>query len=168
MNTLIRDGNEKDSSIISRIYTESWKSAYKGMVPDEYLRNIKYDFWIEKFQKWIQDNILKVKIIYLIDKVVGAAAYGKSTDEKYLDYAEIRSFYLLPKYFRKGLGTALMKSVIREVCEEGYSKCYLWVLDENKNARAFYEKLGFSCTDDKCYCSIMDKELCHIRYVLDI
>lgn len=168
MKISIKDGNEDHSSIISKIYADSWRVAYKGMVPAEYLKNLKDDFWTDNFKKWIQDNVVKVKIIYLDDKAVGAAAYGKSRDEKYLDYAEIWSFYLLPEHFRKGLGTALMKSVIREVCEEGYDKCYLWVLDQNKNARTFYEKLGFSCTDDKCYCSIMNKELCDIRYILDL
>ncbi|WP_294406037.1 GNAT family N-acetyltransferase [uncultured Clostridium sp.] len=115
MDISIRKGTEKDSELISRIYAESWRSAYKGMVPDEYLD----DFWIDSFQKWLSEDIFKVKIIYADHKAAGAGAYGKSRDDKFADYAEICSFYLRPEYFRKGMGTALMKSVIDEIYNEG-------------------------------------------------
>lgn len=168
MDISIRKGTKKDSELISRIYAESWRSAYKGMVPDEYLNDLKDDFWVEKFQMWISEDIFKVKIIYADNKAAGAAAYGKSRDEKFADYAEICSFYLIPEYFRKGLGTALMKSVIDEIYNEGYKHCYLWVLDANSNARMFYENMGFRCNNDQYNFKILNKDLTDLRYILDL
>lgn len=168
MNISIRRGIEEDSEIISKIYAESWKCAYKGMVPDEYLKDLKDDFWVEKFKNWISEGNLNVKIIYADDKAAGAIAYGKSRDDKFSDYAEIWSFYLIPEYYRKGLGTKLMKSVLCEMRDEGYKHCYLWVLETNNNARRFYEKIGFRSNNDKCHSKILNKDLIDIRYVLDM
>ena len=168
MNISIRRGNEEDSEVISRIHAESWKSAYKGMVPEEYLKDLKDDFWALNFKKWISEDMVKVKIIYVDFKAAGVIAYGKSRDEKFNDYAEVWSFYLRPEYFRKGLGTTLMKSVLCEMCDEGYKHCYLWVLETNNNARRFYEKIGFRSNNDKCHSKILDKNLIDIRYILDL
>ena len=44
-NILIRNGQQKDAEILSKIYASSWKHAYRGIVPDEYLKNLKDDFW---------------------------------------------------------------------------------------------------------------------------
>jgi len=41
----------------------------------------------------------------------------------------------------------------------------LWVLEENTHARRFYEKNGFSCTDDYREDVIGGKTLREVRYV---
>lgn len=39
---IIRLINEKDDrAAISRVYEESWKSAYKNIIPQDYLESIK-------------------------------------------------------------------------------------------------------------------------------
>lgn len=168
MNISIKTGLKEDSEIISKIYASSWKCAYKGIVPDEYLKNLKDDFWVEKFKKWISKDILNVKIIYEDDKAVGAIAYGKSRDDKFFDYAEIQSFYLIPEYYRKGLGTKLIEFVLGKMRDKGYKHCYLWVLEPNNNARRFYEKIGFTSNNDRYHFKILDKDLFDIRYILDL
>lgn len=60
-------------------------------------------------------------------------------------YGEIWGIYLLPSYWNKGFGTILMNWGINELSDRGYKGASLWVLEENLNARAFYEKLGFTC-----------------------
>ncbi|WP_294371475.1 GNAT family N-acetyltransferase [uncultured Clostridium sp.] len=167
-NILIRNGQQKDAEILSKIYASSWKHAYRGIVPDEYLKNLKDDFWVEKFKKWIGERILKVKLIYLDDEPAGAISYGKSRDDKFPDYGEIWSFYMKPEYFRKGLGRKLINSAISDMVDKGFKNCYLWVLDKNKNARRFYEKSGFKYNKDKYRSKIMDTELFELRYVLDL
>lgn len=49
-----------------------------------------------------------------------------------------------------------------------YKQCYLWVLEENENARNFYESKKFKCNKDVCYFEIMGKNLIEIRYILDL
>ena len=54
----------------------------------------------------------------------------------------VQSLYLLPEFQRKGIGRKTFE-FIRENCrKEGTKKFYLGCHPENKNALAFYEKMG--------------------------
>ncbi|PRR81052.1 GNAT family N-acetyltransferase [Clostridium vincentii] len=168
MEITIRYAKKEDSETISNIYASSWKIAYKGIVPEKYLSELSNDFWASNFIDWITTSKMKVKLISAYNIVVGAIAYGNSRDEKYPRYGEIISFYLYPDYYRRGLGTMLIDSAIKDIIKDGYKNCFLWVLAENKSARKFYENHGFKCTPDLFYIDIMGKQLTDIRYVLDL
>lgn len=45
----VRDAELSDANDLSLVYQISWKTAYKGMVPDEYLNNLSQDHWTEAF-----------------------------------------------------------------------------------------------------------------------
>ena len=49
----IRKATIDDVKAISRIHALSWKSAYKGIVPQAYLDELKEDFWVQAFEAWI-------------------------------------------------------------------------------------------------------------------
>lgn len=168
MDVLIRYAKKEDSEAISNIYASSWKFAYKGIVPEKYLFELKSNFWTPKFQDWIENKKMKVQVICADNMIVGAIAYGNSRDKKYPGYGEIISFYLNPDYYRKGLGTRLIDSAIEDMIKSGYKHCYLWVLEENKRARKFYESKKFKCNKELCYFEIMGKNLAEIRYILDL
>ncbi|WP_373845349.1 GNAT family N-acetyltransferase [Clostridium sp.] len=166
MDVKIRKATLKDVNTISNIYALSWKSAYKGIVPQKYLDELKSNFWVSSFQNWIKYNILTVQIICENELPVGCVAYGKGRDIKFSDWGEIVSIYLLPDYFRKGYGQKLLQTAIIDMKIKGYKDCYLWVLKENINARDFYESNGFVCNKDECSCEIMQKQLIDVRYIL--
>jgi len=50
---------------------------------------------------------------------------------------------VLPQLRGFGFGRALMDHVLDEFARRGFAEVTLWVLQENKSARAFYEKYGF-------------------------
>ena len=133
-----------------------------------YLDELEYDFWVSAFQNWIGNNILTAQIIYDNEKPVGCIAYGKSRDDKFSEWGEIVSVYVLPSYFRKGYGQKLLETALKDLKEKGFQNCYLWVLKENHNARRFYEKNRFRCNNDEIICKIMQKQLTDIRYILSL
>lgn len=47
----------------------------------------------------------------------------------------------------KDIAADCKKSPVR-FKKRGYKNCYLWVLEENKQARKFYKKHGFHCNRD--------------------
>ena len=166
MDIKIRKGTLEDVKDISNIYALSWKSAYKGIVPQKYLDELKCDFWVSSFQNWINNNILTTQLIYENDIPIGCVAYGNARDDKFVNWGEIVSIYLLPDYFRKGYGQKLLETALIDMKTNGYKNCYLWVLKENSNARDFYESNGFICNNDECTCEIMKKPLVDVRYIL--
>ncbi len=63
-----------------------------------------------------------------------------------------------------GYGYQLMKAVISELKNMGYREVYLWVLEENKNARQFYERFGFVRSDQMQTDTYDGKELTELMY----
>lgn len=164
----IRKATFDDVKDISRIHALSWKSAYKGIIPQAYLDELKEDFWVPAFTAWIKDNILTVQLILENGRSVGCVAYGKSRDKVLPNWGEIVSIYLLPEYFSKGYGTKLLESALLDLKQSSYHNVYLWVLKQNQGARHFYEKNKFQCNKDECVCEIMGKQLTDIRYIYSL
>ena len=71
------------------------------------------------------------------NEVVGFADAGPGRDEDGPVPLELYSIYLLGRAQGMGLGTALLGAAI------GESPAYLWVLEDNVRAQAFYRRLGF-------------------------
>jgi ribosomal protein S18 acetylase RimI-like enzyme len=165
MSVIIRKATIMDSEVISCIHASSWKATYKGIVPQRYLDELKYNFWVDAFQSWISNNLVTAQLIYENEIPVGCIAYGKSRDERFLEWGEIVSIYLLPEYCSKGYGQRLIKIAIDDLNTMGFQNCYLWVLKDNLIARRFYEKNGFWCNNDEYNFEIMQKPLTDVRYI---
>jgi ribosomal protein S18 acetylase RimI-like enzyme len=157
-----------DAVTISEIHALSWKAAYQGIVPQQYLDKLKEGFWVSAFESWIPSGAVIAEILYADEAPVGCVAYGKSRDKKLPDSGEIVSLYVLPAYFRRGYGKILLRHALSALKEFGFSSVYLWVLDENARARRFYEKNGFICTQDDCFVEIMQRQLTERRYRYDL
>ena len=105
-----------DRMAISNIYEESWKCAYKGIIPQDYLDSIPKGCWSSSV-----DNPDWKTLICIVDgRMVGTCSFCKSRFEQFHDWGEIISIYLLPNYVGKGYGKALMKSALSELKMKGY------------------------------------------------
>lgn len=158
----IRYMNTKDDRMeISKIYEESWKFAYRGIIPQDSLNSIQEGQWATNL-----DNPNR-KTLVCIDneKIVGTSSFSESRFERFLGFGEIISIYLLPHYIGKGYGRNLLKSAIVELKKQGHENIFLWVLEENVRARHFYEQFGFCQTNDFLNTNIGGKELREVRYV---
>ena len=73
--------------------------------------------------------------------------------------------YVLPEYWGKGYGRALLENSVNWLSAQGFDNAYLWVLDSNIRARQFYEHCGFVETADTLKCDIAGVTVTDIRYV---
>lgn len=147
---------------ISNIYEKSWKYAYKGMIPQEYLNNIPKGRWAKGITKDGMHNLILIEN----GLIIGTASFCRSRWEKYSDFGEIVSIYFLPDYIGKGYGNRLLKRCIEELYNFGFTKLLLWVLEDNIRARLFYEKNGFHCSNEYLNDTIGGKELREVMYIL--
>ncbi len=150
-----------DKMMISKVYEESWKSAYKGIIPQEYLDSIPEGRWAPNLDKQGLGTLVCIDN----GNMIGTSSFCKSRFEQFQGWGEIVSIYLLPDYIGKGYGKILMDAVLSELKRQGYEKVFLWVLEENIRARHFYEKYGFLPTDDVSDANIGGKALREVRYV---
>ncbi len=154
---------------ISSIYAQSWKKAYKGLINQNYLDSLKYDFWVPLFEKSLKDGG-PLKLIAATEKgrIIGALSYQKSQDKEFTGYLEIVSLYIHPEFFNKGYGGTLINSIKSMAEKEKNKGLFLWVMTENKNARAFYEKSGFMPLNDFISFKISGNDITNIRYIYNI
>ncbi|MGH4120375.1 GNAT family N-acetyltransferase [Clostridium sp.] len=168
MDSYIRYADINDSKILGYIHSQSWKTAYKSIIPDLILDNMSAEKRGEYFKKALLNKSEENVVIFKGDKPVGFMTLGKCRDVE-LDghWGEIWGIYLLPNYWNQGIGTELIKWGIKELKNRGFNKISLWVLEENVNARRFYEQIGFQ-HDGTVKKLNIGKELNEYRYIKNI
>ena len=97
------------------------------------------------------------------EQYIGTASFCKSRFAEYAEYGEIVSIYLLPKYIGKGYGSKLLSTAIGEL-RKSYNDIFLWVLDDNKRAKKFYEKNSWICSGIYLEDNIGGKDLREVQY----
>lgn len=161
---MIRHGREEDRLALGRIYAEAWKAAYRGNVPDEFLDSLT----AEKAAPPPGAVNGRSCLVYEADGMVaGLVNFGPGRDAGDEDKAEIRSIYILPEFWRGGIGSRLFDGAQEALRQAGYTRLFLWVLAENARARAFYARMGMSECDRRSIV-IAGKELEEVRYEKDI
>lgn len=162
---MIRLATAADAASVATIQVSGWRAAYAGIMPDAYLAA----YTVEK-RVPIWSEILKEKttLIAVHDREpVGFLSTGPSRDEDLsaADCGEIYALYVDPEKWRSGVGTELWRASLDWFRGHDYWQVSLWVLEENRMARDFYERQGF--THDGCTEPYQagDKSLVEIRYV---
>ncbi len=141
---VIRRAQIEDASAIAQVRAESWRAAHRGIVPDEYLDSIDVSEWAERQSRVMEYQPAElVSLVAEADQsIVGITAAGPNRDADTPYSAELYIIYLLPDYWRRGIGGKLMCATARLLVSQGLNSMILWVLAENWPARRFYEALG--------------------------
>ncbi len=161
----IRHINQNDNlSEISRIYEESWKYAYKNIVPDDYLNRIPAGNWIPH----LKDPEMNILVMLDKDQFIGVSSYCRSRFSNFKNFGEIVSIYLLPEYMDKGFGKELLDKTVLSLADLNFRNIFLWVLEENVRARKFYEKSGFVLSNSILDDNIGGRNLKEIAYFRNI
>ena len=135
---MIRYYEEKDIEQVAKIITEDWKISYKGIIDDEYLKNLDY----KDKEKSIREKYQKQKSIVLEEGYIkGYSRFGENRDEE-KELGELYALYVKADERGKKIGERLLKKTADILSKRGYKEMVIWCLEENKNARKFYEKMG--------------------------
>ena len=131
----IRRAKQSDFSEIAAIQAESWKDVYSDVLPAWFLAGqIDRDL----ARHWREVEIQKEDIVLVAEQgsLVGfAAVWCRPTP--FIDNLHVR-----PSHRSKKIGSALIKTLARELIDKGHKTGYLWVFESNKKAIRFYERLG--------------------------
>ncbi|MFN2594225.1 MAG: GNAT family N-acetyltransferase [Actinomycetota bacterium] len=102
------------------------------------------------------------------------AAYRGMVDDEFegLDpatAAELVTIYLDPSVWGQGIGHALMDVALNDLRERGFASAVLWVLEENKRARQFYEAGGWREDGNRKDCfGAVQVQAPAVRYSIDL
>lgn len=161
---MIRPGTGRDSADMGRIYCLAWQRAYAGIVPDEFLESLSAENCAPPPEVIAPDNC---RVYEEAGRAVGLVNFGPARDGGADDLAEVRTIYVLPEYWRKGIGRVLIRAAADAIRDAGYPGFFLWVLTENIRARRFYESMGLRFTGEERAMEIAGKQLSESRYILE-
>lgn len=152
---------EDDLKALGELYARSWKVAYKGIMPQDYLDSLTSDRWAA----FLGLDRFTIYVIFDEGEYKGAISYSAARDKGFDGWAEIVSVYLQPEYYGTGIAEPLFRSAEQALMQEGYRDVYLWVLEKNARAQRFYEKQGLSPNGDSIDTIFGDTRLKEIRFV---
>lgn len=124
---------------ISRTYEISWHSVYRNILPQDYLDSPPTGYWIP----YLEQAGRNVLVMEEGGQLIGTASYCASRAPSLLGYGRVVSIYLLPAWQCRGHGRLLLDAAVANLAALGHQDIFLWVLEENRRARQFYEKADF-------------------------
>ncbi len=138
---LLRPAQPGDEMAVARVHVRSWQVAYRTLMPQEYLDQLRpedraahYDFATGDPQK--PHTIVAVES----ESVLGFATTMPTRSEDLSGYGELAALYVDPEHWGRGVGLALVQAARAHLVEAGFLKAMLWVLVGNTGADRFYQK----------------------------
>jgi GNAT superfamily N-acetyltransferase len=99
----------------------------------------------ERFDALLEQEDVRTLVAERDGELVGLTTFGTSRDPGApAAVAEVRSFYVAPSTWRRGVGAELMSRSFAGLQEMGFAVVTLWSFATNERANAFYEAQGFT------------------------
>jgi len=139
----IREATPADAEGIARAHTASWRTSYRGLLPDAVLDRIDVDQRTTTWRRVLQDRSVLTLVAYDTTHrdIVGFCDAGRSRGDT--AYAgEVYRIYIEHHAKRHGLGREMFELVTAWLCAQQLRSLIIWVLDGNHHARRFYEAMG--------------------------
>jgi len=132
-----------DAGPLARVYVETWRSAYAGLLPDRVLVAMQTSVHEARFGRWIaQQSDRQFILVARVPKagVVGLCNAGRARGRPQTE-GEVYLLYVDQDWQNRGIGRALLQAALRGLRAGGYRRAMLWVLADNPS-RFFYEAAG--------------------------
>ena len=140
---LVRSARPDDSRRLAEIHVTSWREAYEGLLPDEFLRALS----VNSRQEWWSRRLTALEkggeVLIVADSDMGSPEGFAFLGPCSATEGELYAIYLDPRRWRHGLGTTLLGAAERTLHQGGFSQAILWVLEGNQRGRSFYESQGW-------------------------
>ncbi|MYA84949.1 MAG: GNAT family N-acetyltransferase [Acidimicrobiaceae bacterium] len=143
--TRIRRAINSDAGPLARVHVDTWRTAYAGVVPADYLAGLSYEAresrWNDIFAAGQPATSTFVAETDM-GEIIGFASGGPERLGNPAYEGEIYAVYVLQEHQRLGVGRRVFDAVVQQLLRDGFASMMLWVLEDNRRARRFYESMG--------------------------
>ena len=137
----IRPATPEDARAIAHAQVETWKTAYRGIIADDFLDTFsvdeRTDRWTEVLQRPEQGSF----VAEIDDALIGFANGGPERDGHENFKGELYGLYVFPDWHGQGVGKRLVTTFADWLLGSGIATMLVWTLADNPYRR-FYERLG--------------------------
>ena len=141
----LRRATSDDAAAIGRVQYDTWRSSYRGLVPDALLDRLDPLRW-ERLSARALAATDPARVAYVAEvggEIVGHVGAGRERSGTLREYpGEVYAIYVRDTFQGRGIGRALMRAAAADLVERGLTPIMLWTLFANPRSRAFYESLG--------------------------
>ncbi|MDP9010109.1 MAG: GNAT family N-acetyltransferase [Pseudomonadota bacterium] len=140
----LRRARAADEPAIVRLHADSWRTAYRGILRDDFLDGAvvanRRELWSSRFCEIHREDQLIV-LSEELGEIQGFACAFLDVDQVWGTLLD--NLHVAPGFKGQGLGRQLMSAVANEIHRRGlHPVLHLWVYEQNVQARRFYERLG--------------------------
>lgn len=163
--TEVRAAVPADADEAARLQVRSWRSAYRGLIAQEFLDGLSPDFFADRYT-FGRVGLRMPSTVVAVDgaAILGLATTGLCRDGDLPNFGELMAIYVDPAHARRGVGRLLMEAARERLRVIGVADALLWVLEGNAAARRFYERDGWTF-DGACRTTPFgDMPLRQVRY----
>lgn len=136
---VLRIAVPEDADAFYELHRACWREAYAGLMPAEAIERAFSDrvAYVERRRDRLGDPARPTWLAEKDGVAIGFATAGPARAETPPVEFELYGIYARSAYWGQGVGAALLQAAV------GDRACYLWVLDGNDRAIAFYRRHGF-------------------------
>ncbi|GAA2756116.1 GNAT family N-acetyltransferase [Actinopolymorpha rutila] len=129
-----------DADALGEVHTRVWREAYAGLVPQDYLDQLDSRRSAERWRTTLNDVCDEqfLRLVGLHGQELVGFVVGPARDDDPPTPRELQVINVLPAHHGTGLADRLLAAAL------GDSAAYLWVLEGNERATAFYRRHGFA------------------------
>ncbi len=140
---LLRHAKSEDYISIAKLHTQNWKLNYRGILSDYFLDNTLKQFHIETWYNRLKSPPKNqyVSVAVLQDAIIGFACIYVNDDPVFGSLLD--NLHISATAQKSGTGKILIKRSAESIIENAAdNRMYLWVYENNTNAKAVYDHLG--------------------------
>ena len=136
---LLRPAEPDDAIAVARVHVRSWQAAYRTLLPDDYLDQLRAEDRAAKYD-FASFDPLKPRTMVAAEKnlIVGFATTSPARDPDLSDHGELCALHVDPGYWGRSIGMALVSAARANLVKIGFRCAMLWVLEGNVRAERFY------------------------------
>jgi ribosomal protein S18 acetylase RimI-like enzyme len=141
----VRRARPVDAAGIGGVHVSTWRSAYAGVLPDDYLANLSVARQAAYYDRAIRIGLGVHVAVQAEPEIPGSRVIGFSTARRIRGNAvaegEVETLYVLDDWKEYGLGRQLLRASGQHLAAMGCKSAFAWVLRDNPST-FFYERLG--------------------------
>jgi len=167
----VRRATTDDVPELARVNVAAWRSAYRGIVPDEFLDGMDSARRELGWMRWLaqpEPDAVLVATHGAEDRVAAYAGICAVREEQdahpELPTGELAALYADPTVWRRGAGHAVHEAAVDTLARFGFKHAVLWVFVDNPTARSFYERHGWVCDDVRDEFEVAGQRPLEVRY----
>ena len=134
-----------DATEASRLHAQTWRTSYRGLVPDALLDGLDATRWENGWRRGFEsmDPTRVVHVAEIDGRIIGFAGGGRARASAPPGYVgEVYAIYVHPDQQGRGIGRVLLKAAAEGLVERRLVPIVIWTLFNNPQSRGFYESRG--------------------------